>query len=150
MRLTKHTSYAIKILVEAARAGDAPLRVADIAPRNGFTVQHGLKIANALMRAGFVINRRGRIGGIRLARPATEITVGAVVRALESTNLDNSDAIPGAPVFDAAFGAFLTVLDQHSIADFAKAALPPADLQRPGRTPARARRQRSQPPAARH
>lgn len=120
MRLTKHTNYGIKILIECARANGEALRIAEIVERNGLTVQHGLKIAHALMKSGFVINQRGRIGGIRLARPAEEIRVGDVVRALETTNLDQSGEMPVPQVFDAAFLAFLGVLDEHTIADFAR------------------------------
>lgn len=120
MRMTKHTNYGIKILIECARANGEALRIAEIVERNGLTVQHGLKIAHALMKSGFVINQRGRIGGIRLARPAEEIRVGDVVRALETTNLDQSGEMPVPQVFDAAFLAFLGVLDEHTIADFAR------------------------------
>jgi Rrf2 family nitric oxide-sensitive transcriptional repressor len=118
MRLNKLTIYAVKVLVECARAGDQLVKVASIAERNGLTHQHGLKVAHLLMRNGFLVNQRGPHGGIRLARPAAEIKIGDVVRALESTS-SSQDTPAMEELIDGAFAAFVEVLDQHTIADLA-------------------------------
>lgn len=119
MRLNKQTSYAIKMLTDCARSGDAIVKVAVIAERNGLTLQHALKIAHVLMRAGFLINQRGRQGGIRLARPAHEIRIGEIVRTLETTFVEETGA-PLDSVLDDALSAFIGVLDQHTLQDFVK------------------------------
>ena len=118
MRLTKQTNYAVRMLAECARGGDALVRVADLAERTDLTLQHALKIAHALMRHGFLINQRGRTGGVRLAKPATAIRIGDVVRAMEQTGAAGDDAAMD-PLIDSAFAAFIEVLDQHTVADFA-------------------------------
>ncbi|HMO08984.1 MAG TPA: Rrf2 family transcriptional regulator, partial [Paracoccaceae bacterium] len=41
-------------------------------------------VIHGLALAGFVVTLRGRSGGLRLARPAAEVSVGSVVRAFES------------------------------------------------------------------
>lgn len=144
MRLNKLTIYAVKVLVECARAGDELVKVASIAERNGLTHQHGLKVAHLLMRNGFLVNQRGPHGGIRLARPAADIKIGDVVRALENTN-----SSPDTPVmeelFDDAFAAFVDVLDQHTIADLAgkqkrAAATRPTKKKKPSARPTRNRK----------
>ena len=122
MRLTKQTNYAVRMLAECARGGDALVRVADLAERTDLTLQHALKIAHALMRHGFLINQRGRTGGVRLAKPATAIRIGDVVRAMEQTGAGGDDAAMD-PLIDSAFAAFIDVLDQHTLADFAAAPL---------------------------
>lgn len=42
-----------------------------------------MKVVNDLVRAGYLESVRGRFGGIRLARVATEINVGKIVRHTE-------------------------------------------------------------------
>ncbi|MGB0798479.1 MAG: RrF2 family transcriptional regulator, partial [Planktomarina sp.] len=44
---------------------------------------HMSKIASTLVNAGFITSVRGRSGGLSLAKPAEEISVGAVLRALK-------------------------------------------------------------------
>ena len=72
------------------------------------------------MRQGFLINQRGRAGGVRLAKPASTIRIGDVVRAMEQTGASGEDAAMD-PLIDSAFAAFIEVLDQHTLADFAAA-----------------------------
>jgi Rrf2 family nitric oxide-sensitive transcriptional repressor len=124
MRLNKSTSYAVRILIDCAKAGDRLVKVADIARRLDITQQNAFKIVHLLSRAGFLASVRGRNGGVRLARPATKIRVGDVVRAIEFTREDGKQ--PGShgglsQIVDDALEAFITVLDQHSLAEMAKA-----------------------------
>jgi Rrf2 family protein len=136
MRLTKQTSHAIRILIDCAR-GDctsgvaAPIKVAVIAQRLGITQQNVFKIVHVLSRAGFIKATRGRNGGVQLARPAVDIRIGDVVRATETTHIEvDDDAInlllssnPTQPInslLDDALAAFITVLDQHTLADMAR------------------------------
>lgn len=118
MRLNKQTNHAIRMLVACARSGDKLVRVADLAEQARLTLQHALKIAHILMRQGLLINQRGRSGGVRLARPAATIKIGDVVQALERTVAVGDDAVMD-PLVDTAFAAFIDVLDQHTLADFA-------------------------------
>ena len=131
MRLTKQTNHAIRILVHCAGQRDQLLKVAEIAGDLDITQQNVFKIVHLLTRSGFLKAMRGRHGGVRLARPAAEIRIGDVVRATESTRMaiDDDDASasqnpaqPISSVFDSALGAFISVLDQHTLEDMAKGA----------------------------
>ena len=126
MRLTKSTSHAIRILIDCARAGDRLVKVAELSERLQITQQNVFKIVNLLARAGLIESMRGRNGGVRLARPAAGIRIGDVVRATEVTHVEIEDG-PRTPrrghgvnrILDDALGAFIEVLDQHTLADMA-------------------------------
>jgi len=132
MYLSKQTHYAIQILVHCARAGDARVTAADIARRQRITDFNVAKVVPLLVRAGFVKTIRGRSGGLTLARPASEIRIGDVVRITESAKLRSAgkgrkgartkaSAPPIGQVVGDALDAFVSVLDQHTIADLAGA-----------------------------
>lgn len=124
MRLNKSTSHAVRILIDCAKAEDQLVKVGEIAQRLDITQQNAFKIVHLLSRAGFLSSVRGRNGGVRLARPATEIRIGDVVRAIEFTELNGSKPASGASltqIVDDALEAFISVLDQHTLAQMAKA-----------------------------
>jgi Rrf2 family nitric oxide-sensitive transcriptional repressor len=128
MRLTKQTGHAIRILIDCALAGDQLVKVADISERLGVTKQNIFKIVHVLSHAGFLAPVRGPSGGVRLAKPADSIRVGDVVRAIEVTRVQVEGAPAGTAecksgsinaMFDDALSAFISVLDQHSLAELA-------------------------------
>ena len=139
MRLTKSTSHAIRILIECARAGDRLIKVAELSQHLEITQQNVFKIVNLLARAGLIEAMRGRNGGVRLARPASAIRIGDVVRATEVTHVEieeiaGSRKPKGAGVnqiLDHALEAFIDVLDQHTLADMAAAQTAPAPRRKP-------------------
>jgi len=57
--------------------------VAEIAARTGISEKYMEKLIRRLKKAGLVLSKRGPKGGHVLAKPATSITVGDIVRALE-------------------------------------------------------------------
>ena len=153
MRLTKQTSYALRILLHCALRPDAQLKAADIAKAYNITEFNVLKIIPLLVHGGFVKTMRGRRGGLRLARPAAEIRIGDVVRLTEETHIQadcfgqlheecliqprrrsTASSTPRS-------SAFIEVLDQHTLQDLV-AARPPAHETRPGARAARARPRR--------
>ena len=85
MQLSLHSDYALRVLMALAAAG-RQLSVDDIARRYGISRNHLAKVAARLQAEGLIETFRGRGGGMRLARPASEIVVGDVVRRFE--NLD--------------------------------------------------------------
>jgi len=133
MRLTKQTSYALRILLHCALHPDEQVKAADIARTYNITEFNILKIVPLLVHGGFVRTMRGRRGGLRLARPASEIRIGDVVRLTEETHIQ-ADCFgqlhepcliqPQAPInrlLDSALGAFIDVLDQHTLQDLVAA-----------------------------
>src|SRR5947207_429344 len=128
MRLTKSTSHAIRILIDCARADARLVKVAEFSERLQITQQNVFKIVNLLARAHLIEAVRGRNGGVRLARPASAIRIGDVVRATEVTHVEIEEGAGGHKpkrggvnrILDTALEAFIDVLDQHTLADMAK------------------------------
>lgn len=83
MRLTLHTDYALRLLMHLALAPERRVTISDVAEAFAISRNHLVKVAHELGKAGFVETVRGRGGGLRLARPAAEIAIGDVVRAME-------------------------------------------------------------------
>lgn len=133
MRLTKQTSYALRILLHCALRADAQVKAADIAKAYNITEFNVLKIIPLLVHGGFVKTMRGRRGGLKLARPPAEIRIGDVVRLTEETRIqadcfgqfsEECPIKPAAPInriFDSALDAFIEVLDQHTLQDLVTA-----------------------------
>lgn len=129
MRLTKQSTYAVRIVTDCALAGGELLRIEDIARRYRITKHNIAKTVPVLVRHSIIEAVRGRNGGIRLARPAEDISVGEIVRASESTRVE-AECFGGEPVdcairpaslinrvLDTALEAFISELDRHTIAD---------------------------------
>jgi Rrf2 family nitric oxide-sensitive transcriptional repressor len=129
MRLTRHTDYALRLLMALALEPDVTQKLGDVADRYQISTDHLRKVAQTLVSAGFVHSVRGRNGGVTLARPAAQIGLGAVVRATEEDfalveclqarpgpcAIARSCALPGP--LEAATAAFLSELDRHTLAD---------------------------------
>src|SRR5699024_6468716 len=83
MRLAAFTDYGLRVLMRLAGAPGAAVSTGAIADEFAISQHHLAKVVRDLGRGGFVRTRRGRSGGLTLARPAEAITLGAVVRHLE-------------------------------------------------------------------
>jgi Rrf2 family nitric oxide-sensitive transcriptional repressor len=124
MRLTRYTDYAMRVLMYLGVQPGKVCSIAEIALAYGISHNHLTKVAHDLGRAGYVEGVRGRTGGIRLARAAERINVGAVVRQTEhGFDLADCGSCIIAPacgltgVLDEALAAFLAVLDRYTLAD---------------------------------
>jgi Rrf2 family nitric oxide-sensitive transcriptional repressor len=84
MRLTAFTDFALRALMRLAGEPERTFTSEEIAREFSISRNHLMKVIQNLADAGFIVTRRGAGGGFRLARPAEEITVGAVVRVLEA------------------------------------------------------------------
>lgn len=84
LRMSKLTDYGIVLLTHMAQGGSPPVRTAqELAQASRVPVPTVAKILKELCRAGIVASHRGRRGGYRLARAADQISVAAIVEALE-------------------------------------------------------------------
>jgi Rrf2 family protein len=82
--LTMKGKYGLKAMVHlAGLPPDIVAQVADIAEANSISKKFLDHILTELRHAGLVYSRKGKGGGYALARPADEIRVGAIVRALD-------------------------------------------------------------------
>jgi Rrf2 family protein len=84
VRISAKADYAVRAAVElAAATGDKPVKAERIATAQGIPLNFLENILGELRHAGVVRSHRGAEGGFRLAKPATEITVADIIRAVE-------------------------------------------------------------------
>ena len=84
MVLTKKGKYGLKAMVHlAGLEPNALAQVAEIAKTNSISKKFLDHILTELRHAGLVYSKKGKGGGYALTRPAHEIRVGAIVRALD-------------------------------------------------------------------
>lgn len=127
MQLTRHTDYALRLLVDLAQQSPGTvIALPDFAARQHVSYNHIAKVAQALTRAGYVVSHRGRSGGVSLARDPGEIALGSVVRDMEPRlfPVDCSACVLrsrcGLPsVLGEAMAEFLAVLDRKTLAQVA-------------------------------
>jgi Rrf2 family protein len=74
--------YGMRAVLTLVERGE-PATAEELAEAQGLPSKFLGAILNDLRRAGLVASRRGSEGGYRLARPATEVTVADVMRALD-------------------------------------------------------------------
>ena len=100
MRISAKVDYAVRAMCElAAHTGDAPLKAEQIASAQEIPLSFLENILVDLRRAGFVRSLRGQVGGYRMAKPASEITIADVIRAVEGPLADVRGMRPEALVF---------------------------------------------------
>lgn len=127
MQLTRHTDYALRVLIYLAVNPDRLSRITEIAEAYRISRHHLVKVVHELGRLGHINTFRGKSGGMRLARPPGETRVGDIVRDMEE-NLEiiNCDApnscviLPDCRlknVLTDARDAFLATLDRVTLED---------------------------------
>jgi Rrf2 family transcriptional regulator, nitric oxide-sensitive transcriptional repressor len=129
LRLTAFTDYSLRVLMFVASAPEQRATIAQVASAFGISEHHLVKVVHQLGRLDVLVNTRGRRGGLRLARPASAINVGEVVRATEGSDFPaecfdrerNTCPIAGTcrleRVLAEAVGAFHAVLARHTLED---------------------------------
>lgn len=128
MRLTLHTDFALRVLIQVALDDDRLTTINDVAKSFGISKNHLMKVVNDLSQKGYLDTVRGRHGGIRLKRPPHAINIGRVVRDMEDPvevlgclhrtgfcRIECVCVLRGA-VSDAT-AAFMAVLDGYTLAD---------------------------------
>ncbi len=84
MKLSTKGKYGLRAFIDLAVWGEEePVSLTSIAARQEISSNYLEQLMAKLKRAGLVESIRGVNGGYRLARPADEISVGDVLRALE-------------------------------------------------------------------
>lgn len=130
MRLTVYTDYSLRLLMYLALKDPGPATIVEVAERLQVSKNHMMKVVYRLGLGGYIRTLRGRSGGLRLARPASDIRLGDVVRYTESDMAVVPCFSPGGDAgcvlfpkcelrhaLDEALRAFLEVLDRYTIAD---------------------------------
>lgn len=86
MKLSKKGEYALRALIDlgiAAEAGRTLLQVGEIASKERLPMKFLEQVMQSLKEGGFVESQRGKFGGYRLARPASRISMGEVIRLID-------------------------------------------------------------------
>src|SRR6266516_3812487 len=94
MRVSAKADYAVRAAVEMAAAGDEPVKGERLAEAQQIPLQFLEHILLELKHARLVRAKRGARGGYWLARPADDITVADVIRAVEGPLANVQDWAP--------------------------------------------------------
>lgn len=132
VRLTDRTDYGLRVLLHLAGCDDdRPRSARRLAEVFAVSESHLAKVIQGLAAHGFVRTVAGRSGGVLLARSASELRLGEVVRAMEPMAVapcfagDRScPLLPQcglAPALADAWSAFLAVLDEQTLEEAAQA-----------------------------
>ena len=135
MRVSAKADYALRAAVELAAASGEPLKRRAIASAQAIPEQFLEQIMLDLKRAGIVASRRGANGGYWLSRPAREIKLADVIRAVEGPLANVQGVRPEAvhyegnaeglqEVWIAVRASLRSVLETVTLADLARKRLP--------------------------
>lgn len=84
MRVSAKSDYALRALIElASRADGGPVSAEELGRAQEIPHNFLQAILADLRRAGIVISQRGQSGGWRMARPADDVSVADVIRAVD-------------------------------------------------------------------
>jgi Rrf2 family protein len=136
MRVSAKADYALRAAAELASADPGPVKGERIAQAQGIPLKFLENILLELRHHGLVQSQRGADGGYWLARPADEISLAEVIRAVEGPlanvrgNRPESLAYEGTAeplrdVWVAVRASLRSVLEQVTLADVAAGELPP-------------------------
>lgn len=137
MRVSAKVDYAVRAATElaAAQSAERPVTAETLAKAQDIPVKFLENILQGLRQAGVVESRRGPEGGHLLARPAEEITLADVIRAIDGPlaavggrlpeELEYSGtAEPLLQVWIAVRASLRRVLEEVTLADVATGRIP--------------------------
>ncbi|MFF8383966.1 RrF2 family transcriptional regulator [Streptomyces kanasensis] len=138
MRISAKADYAVRAALLLATAGPtAPLKAEAIAEAQDIPHKFLEGILNDMRRSGLVVSQRGVNGGYRLARPARDVSIADVVRAVDGPLVSVRGVRPPElsysgpaesllPLWIALRANVRSVLEGVSLADVASGELPPS------------------------
>jgi Rrf2 family protein len=135
MRVSAKVDYALRAALELAAAGDGPIKGERIAQAQDIPLKFLENILVELRHHGLVQSQRGAEGGYWLARPAEEITLAEVIRAVEGPLANVRGIRPESVEYDgpaewlqqvwiAVRASLRSVLETVTLADVAAGKLP--------------------------
>ena len=135
LRVSAKADYAARAAVELSTATGAPIKADRIAEAQGIPAKFLETILLELKHAGIVRSQRGPDGGYTLARPAEEISLADVIRAVDGPlanvrgdrpeNMEYAGAaVHLTDVWIAVRAALREILESTSLADLRDGTLP--------------------------
>lgn len=86
MKISTKGRYAVRLMLDLAmNEMGSPVRLKEIAARQGISDKYLEQIISILNKAGYVKSVRGSMGGYRLVRKPEEYTVGEILRLTEGS-----------------------------------------------------------------
>lgn len=96
MRISTRGRYGLRLLLDLAASGTSDhIALSIVAERQKISPRYLEQVATLLKRAGYIRSVKGSSGGYMLSRPASEVTVGEVLRVLEGDMLIVDPPQPG-------------------------------------------------------
>ena len=137
MRLSARVDYALRAAVELAVGGERPVTAVQLADAQQIPPKFLENILSQLRRSGLVRSQRGPDGGYWLARPADQIALADVIRAIDGPLLGVRGERPEhvgyegpakalQDVWIALRASERTILERVTLADVASSKLPDA------------------------
>jgi Rrf2 family protein len=135
MRVSAKVDYAVRAAAELAAADEGPVKGETLAQAQGIPLKFLENILGELRHAGLVRSQRGAEGGYWLAKPAAEISIADIIRAVEGPLA----SVRGEPPESVAYGGaaqalgklwvavranLRAVLEEVTVADVAAGDLP--------------------------
>lgn len=135
MRLSAKSDYAVRAAVELAGADDGPIKGEELARAQEIPLKFLENILSDLRHAGIVRSQRGAVGGYWLAKPAKDVTVADIIRAVDGPlatvrgqrpeDIEYAgSAEPLARVWIAVRASLRNVVEHVTLADLAAGTLP--------------------------
>ena len=89
MKLSTKGRYGLRALIDLALYSEnETVSIASISARQNISESYLEQLIAKLRKAGLVTSVRGAGGGYKLAKPASEISVGDILRAVDEMKLD--------------------------------------------------------------
>ena len=86
MMISTKGRYALRVMLELASDTEGRFQsLKDVAARQQVSMKYLEAIVALLNRSGLVRSQRGKDGGYQLARPASQISIGEILRSTEGT-----------------------------------------------------------------
>jgi Rrf2 family protein len=94
LQITRKADYAVRLMMEVAARKGETVNTAQVAKRQDIPRQFLRKVAQALTLNGLLVSERGGNGGLILARPADQISVLDILRAVEPVAVNDCTISP--------------------------------------------------------
>lgn len=124
MKLTRYSDYALRVSIYLAAHHGRVVSISEMTRAYALPRSNVMKLVMDLAGAGILETTRGRTGGVKLALPPTEITVGRIVRHTEGNQplVDCGNCVLASGcglicIMAEAKQAFFRVLEAYSLQD---------------------------------
>ncbi len=125
MKLSTKGRYGLRVMYYLGQSPDRVITLSELAKSTGVNAPYLEKILGILKKADLVITERGANGGYVVSRPANEISIGEILRALEdnlyladcNSGKCDKEACPTKSIFNYIYTEINNLLDSKTLQD---------------------------------